>query len=465
MRMSHVLTSRAGIQYSLFMGPVTAPIIAPAAETSPAPAPHNWNLALRILFRFTFCYFVLYTAPEPGRVDLLNSVPGLDKLGKFYVQGWHALVPWVAIHVFHLSGRPTTYFPTGSGDTTLAYIQNLCYVVFALAATLIWSALDRKRRDYRQLNGWLRILIRYTLALTMFSYGFAKVFPLQFRFPGLAKMLEPFGEFSPMGVLWNFMGASAAYTIFSGVVEVTGGLLLLFRRTTTLGAIVTCGAVLNIVMLNFCYDVPVKLYSANLLLMGIYLLAPDLQRLLRVLVLNRPVDAADLGSLPFGRRWMRVAAAGVKVLFVGSVLFFEIKGGWKSYQQLKTAERPPLYGLYEVEKFTRNGTELPPLTTDATRWRKVAVQFPGFVSVRAMDDSVRGYSAEYTKGSNTVTLSQGTKNPQNVFTYTRPDADRVRLEGTLGNDRLSIDLKTIDVSKFLLVSRGFHWINETPFNR
>jgi hypothetical protein len=42
------------------------------------------------------------------------------------------------------------------------------------------------------------------------------------------------------------------------------------------------------------------------------------------------------------------------------------------------------------------------------------------------------------------------------ITYTRPEADPVRL---------SIDLKTIDVSKFLPVSRGFHWINETPFNR
>jgi len=35
----------------------------------------------------------------------------------------------------------------------------------------------------------------------------------------------------------------------------------------------------------------------------------------------------------------------------------------------------------------------------------------------------------------------------------------------LEGDGKSIRLRQIDASKFLLVSRGFHWINETAFNR
>src|SRR5262245_51366289 len=118
---------------------------------------------------------------------------------------WRSLVPWVAIHIFHLSGRATTYFPTGSGDTTLCYIEVFCFVVFSVAGMLIWSAADRKRLEYRRLHYWLRILVRYTLAFTMFSYGFAKVFPLQFQPTNFAGLLEPYGHFSPMGVLWRFM--------------------------------------------------------------------------------------------------------------------------------------------------------------------------------------------------------------------------------------------------------------------
>ena len=73
------------------------------------------------------------------------------------------------------------------------------------------------------------------LSVTLFGYGFAKVFPQQFGPPGPFKLIEPYGEFSPMGVLWSFMGASIPYVIFSGACEVAGGALVLFRRTTLLG--------------------------------------------------------------------------------------------------------------------------------------------------------------------------------------------------------------------------------------
>ena len=58
---------------------------------------------------------------------------------------WKAVCPWVAIHMFHLSGQRTTYFVTGSGDTTLAYIQNLLIVTVSAAAAPVlmvggWTA-------------------------------------------------------------------------------------------------------------------------------------------------------------------------------------------------------------------------------------------------------------------------------------------------------------------------------------
>jgi hypothetical protein len=44
----------------------------------------------------------------------------------------------------------------------------------------------------------------------------------------------------------------------------------------------------DIVALNFCYDVPVKLYSSHLLPMAVFLGTPDLRRLLNLMVWNRP---------------------------------------------------------------------------------------------------------------------------------------------------------------------------------
>jgi hypothetical protein len=344
------------------------------------------------MFRFVACYWLLYALPEQGRTNLLQTLPGSQFVTKPYVDMWHAIVPWVAIHVFHLSGRAVTYFRTGSGDTTLQYIHNLLYIAVALVATLIWSILDSRHTHYKTLHGWLRLLVRYTLAFTLFSYGFAKVFPLQFQPPSLAKLIEPYGEFSPMGVLWSFMGASMPYTIFSGVAEVAGGLLLLFRRTTSLGALVAFAALSNVVALNFCYDVPVKLYSTNLVLMAVFLLAPDLQRLANVLVLNRPARPADLTEPAFPRRWMRIAVLVFWGLFVGYSLYNHISGGSRRYRQAYiTPERPPLYGLYDVESGPQD-------------WRKVAVAFPTFINVRTKDDQLLGFSAEYK--NDTITLNK-----------------------------------------------------------
>jgi hypothetical protein len=448
----------------------TAPVLSLDLQEVALP---RWSLAKRIVFRFVCSYLMLYNLPMMGHVNLLDAIPGVPWLSARYIQAWHTIVPWVAIHLFQLSG-PVTVYPdgNGSGDTTLDYVENLCLVATALLATLLWSLMDFKRPDYRRLHFYLRVYVRYALSFTLFGYGFAKVFPTQFIFPSFGRLVEPLGEFSPMGLLWNFMGYSTPYIIFSGLAEVTGATLLLFRRTTTLGAMASAAVLLNIVMLNFCYDVPVKLYSLNLLLMAIFLIAPDLPRMANLLVLNRPTAAVNLASPVVEVRWIRprwlkIGAIVFKVLFVGYFLYGTVKGGWEGYKGF-VLNRPkaPIYGLYEAENFNRAGQDIAPLTTDVTRWRRVAIQSPGAFTVRTMDDSAHVYSTEYNEAKNSVTISgDPDKSKKNVFVYSRPDSEHVILQGTLINDPLVVKLKRIDPSKFLLVNRGFHWINERPFNR
>ena len=83
-----------------------------------------------------------------------------------------------------------------------------------------------------------------------------------------------------------------------------------------------------------------------------------------------------------------------------------------------------------------------------------------------MDDSARSYGSQYDEKKGTVYLSPpGNKSYSNPLTYSRPDADHVLLEGKLDGNALSVKLRKVDTSKFLLVNRGFQWINERPFNR
>jgi hypothetical protein len=40
----------------------------------------------------------------------------------------------------------------------------------------------------------------------MLVYGFIKVFPTQFHLPGPGRLVQPYGDSSPMALLWTFMG-------------------------------------------------------------------------------------------------------------------------------------------------------------------------------------------------------------------------------------------------------------------
>lgn len=441
-------------------------------QSAATETPAHWNLLQRVAFRFVAAYFILYNLPSPGHADLLRTIPGGAWVFGPYVKMWRAFVPWVATHVFGLSG-PATVYPAvnGSGDSTLDYVQNFCFVAIAAMATLLWSVLDRRRPNYRRMNYWVRLWVRYSLAITLFSYGFAKVFPLQFRAPGFGRLISTYGDSSPMGILWTFMGASVAYTIFSGAMEVIGGALLLWRRTATIGAFFSAAVMTNVFVLNMCYDVPVKLYSGNLLLMAIFLMAPELGRLGRFMILRQPVappplDTPDFGRLT-GKKWMRIGVVAVQVLFVGWVLYNNVSGGWQAYKAMMGAPKGPLYGIYDVETFTQNGQERPPLLTDASRWKKILIQTPGNFAIRTMSDTPQVFGTEYNEAEGKVGLfPPGDKSKKSEFSYSQPDPEHVVMSGSLPNmGSLVVKLRRVDLSKFLLMNRGFRWINERPFNR
>src|SRR5579864_702818 len=207
---------------------------------STIPESRDWGLAHRIGFRVVFSYLVLYNFPFP-----IGTIPWTSWPADKYEKMWEAMIIWTGKHVLHLS-KPITFFPSGSGDKTSDFVQLLIFVVFALVATIAWTLLDRNRKEYRRLHEWLRIYVRYVLGFTLLSYGIDKVIPNQMIPPGPEKLLEPFGDFSPMGLLWYFMGFSTPFMIFAGSVESLGGILLFWRRTTPLCAFVACASMFNV---------------------------------------------------------------------------------------------------------------------------------------------------------------------------------------------------------------------------
>ena len=297
----------------------------------------QWHLAKRILFRLAFCYLVLYYLPS-----VLNVIPGAQSLVGLYNFLWDRAITWGLVHFFDID--PTQAIPnsTDSGDTLLAYLRLCAIVISAAAVGTLWTALDRRRPHYISLHGWLRVLARYVLAFALFHYAFAKIAPTQFSHLQSRQLAESYGQSSPMRLLWNFMGFSTPYTIFGGCAELLPAVLLLFRRTALLGSIIAFAVMLNVVMLNFCYNVPVKVYSLNLLLLAMFLALPEAHKLLRVFVLNRSTAPSNLRQPFFKQLWLQRTAVAFKIVILTIFLFQTIHSAISlHHQKLASRTQPP----------------------------------------------------------------------------------------------------------------------------
>lgn len=415
-----------------------------------------WSPLRKALFRFLFVYFVLYF-PFPLRVIPLYG----EILKEAHQEIWRGIVPWVGKHAF---GVKALFHPTGSGDTAYNWVQVFCYLMIALAVTIVWTLLDRRRTNYARLHEWLRTYLRFSLAGAMLVYGAYKAIPSQFGLPLPSDLVQPIGEGSPMWLLWSFIGSSVPYIIFTGVAEMLGGLLLATRRTTLLGALVCIGVMSNVVVLNLSYDVPVKLYSSHLLLIAVLLVVPDLGRLANLLVWNRRVPPAGQRPL-FASRGGDRAALIFRTVFMLGLTAAALHMSYKDKMEYEyPMYRQPLYGVWEAEEIEIDGTVRPLLITDGTLWRRLAFDFPGTLSIQyARESDFREYTLEPDPGRHAFTLccEPEWKTPVAVsFKKIGPDA--LALDGTVNGKPIRGRFRRMD--RFQLLTRGFHWVSEEPFN-
>lgn len=419
-----------------------------------------WSPLRRFAFRFAFPYLGLYLLQ--WYIQIVDFIPGVSVVSGWYGKAWIALVTWVARHLLHVDAPLRA---NGSGDAMFDWVENLCALALSLLVALAWTALDRRRTEYTRLYHAWKVYVQVGLGLVLIVYGGLKIVPSQFPRPPVSRLLQPFGDASPMGVLWTFMGASAPYTIFAGLSELVPGLLLLFRRTATLGALVAIPVMTNVVMLNYCYDVPVKLFSTHLLAIAIYLAVPGMVRLADLLVLHRTVAPAAEPPFFRRRRWQIVALVvevAVAIGFTASI----VRMGYVQMTTFYGGERSPLAGIWNVDDLKIDGRPHDPQTTENLQWRRLVFDSTTVLAIQSSSDSRQRYNLKLDAAHKTLALTRR-DDPQwkSALSYGQPAADRLTLDGTFAGHRIQASLHHTARPKFLLESRGFHWVNEVPFNR
>jgi uncharacterized membrane protein YphA (DoxX/SURF4 family) len=419
----------------------------------------EWSVARRFGFRFGLLVGVSLIYPFP-----VGAIPGTERLARILEQPWHWAVSWFAQRVLGLADPPLV--PNGSGDRTFDYVELLLIVLLGALGAIAWSIIDRRRRAYPRLAAAASVLLRYYVATAMLRFGYEKIVRSQFPElpPGWA--YQRVGDSSPMRLLWDFMGYSGPYTVFAGLAETLGGALLLWRRTATLGALVVIAVMTNVVMLNFCYDVPLKLYSTRFVVMAAVIALPGAHRLLAAAMGHAVPELAPRVRMSRPRERLRIALklALIAAMAIHIVLLFR---GTRN----RSAHLHELYGNWTVESFVADGIEHPPLTTDPLRWQAWSAH-SRYTAIWLMNGHRDGpaepwwgwYPFDVDATHQTITLAiGGAHRTREIWTYTQPTPDQLVIDGVHGGKLLHVTLHREPDG--LLMTRGFHWINEVPFNR
>ncbi len=136
--------------------------------------------------------------------------------------------------------------------------------------------------------------------------------------------------------------------------------------------------------------------------------------------------------------------------------FWKSRGGGR--------EKPELYGIWNIDTFTVDGRQTPPLTTDGKRWRRVIVESEDLVTVQRMDDSFDNYGAAIDMDGRTISLLRMTDPVwRATMSLQHPTENQLILDGEVDGHRLHMRLHRMSLDSLPLVARRFHWVQENAY--
>ena len=170
----------------------------------------RWSLATRVAFRFCFVYFGLYCALTQISTSLVPLPPSIDVPDPSTLWPMRQIVLWTAKHILGIT-TPVMYADTGSGDKTFDWVLLFCLLAIAAPRDLCLVDSRPPARKLRQSVQVVSALHPHLLSQDRcLPTVWVKLSPCKWLIPISVQLIEPYGNFSPMGVLWSSIGLCAA---------------------------------------------------------------------------------------------------------------------------------------------------------------------------------------------------------------------------------------------------------------
>ena len=336
----------------------------------------QWTKGQKIAFRIAFLFFISISIPNS--TEWYNTVFHID---------WTRLNYRDLYDIARFGSGINIFGERLFGSNLLGYANWVITLFISILGGLAWTFIANRRdrhnlaigktgrEEYNTLYYWLRVIVRYRAGIGIIGFGFTKLLPVQMPYPGYGLLNTDFGDMTAQKIFWLSVGIVPWYQVFAGVVEVLAGTLLFFRRTTTLGSILLFGALGDIVYVNFAYDGGVHVYSSYFVLLAGFLLADDLPKIYRLLILERATVPVHFYP-PFTTRWLKWSRIGLKTgtIFLFLIVLFYLQFvnfRYDPYKQPSVAGLRTLRGSYAVTEFRLNNQRIPYSPLDTLGWHEV----------------------------------------------------------------------------------------------
>jgi hypothetical protein len=431
------------------------------------PSPAVWTDKEKLIFRFFFLFFILQSIPLS--VDFFKTVFGFNWLDISYGD------------IFNITRLSAKFIP--GADSLVNWI---IVAIIALIGTIIWGKSKYKDIDYDRFYYWLRVVVRYRLAIGIIGYGFIKFFPLQAPFPSISNLNTSYGDFTDWKIFSMSLGIVPSYEAFLGGIEILAGLLLFFRKTATIGAGIILMFTGNVFISNLAYEGGEYVYATYLITFALFVIWFDAQRIYNLVSLEQPTGPNRFKPHFTGKaKTLRLALKSLIIFFFVFLYGFKTYSGFHHdpYQFPRAKGLAKAAGIYNVSEFRVNGLVLPYAATNSLRWKDVVLEKWATMSVRSdrpvivdsanyeqvfKNDQDRDYELagtagrhyySYTIDSANQVLFLNNKNPRYKgerlqLKYERPDSVTVILSGTdQHRDSIYVVLNKIDKKYPLKLSR------------
>lgn len=404
----------------------------------------QWTSLQKLGFRLLFTVGGGMLAVTGGVVLLVTVFGGVVGFDEGHYPCERLLWILAQIGSYLTRGRSVEITRSAGGDMLWMWCFQLGWIAVALPITALWTVMDRRRPNYRSLAASLLVFARFGLALVMIFYGWGKVIPVQMGYMPLPEhQLQLTGDTSLFNTLWGFVGASEAYSVSIGLIELLSGLLLLWNRTWVLGALGSVISTAQVFLLNMTYDVPVKLVAAQLFLVAIAITCPFWPNLVRVVFNRGGTRPVELWSpLWADKRWLRRAGVIAKFGIAAMLLTITGVGGVMAYIGYHTPSST-LDGVWRATSFTVDGHEATLNQATPQPWVNVAITDRNKVRqlgvVRFVSQEPAGYTTRWLlniDGDRLELRKPESDSTQVVLRATQPDKDRLVLTGELDGKQI-----------------------------